>query len=152
MLSAMASPPDQGSAPGRAYSSGTHRRLRALLVDDDTELLEMLAWCVRAGGWLVEGVANGREALLAASLVRPDVIFMDLNLPVVDGLEAIRRLKSDEDTKHIPIVACTGVGTASAERDARAAGCDAFVAKPCEPEVIRALLEALVTGRKGFLA
>lgn len=112
----------------------------------------MLAWCVRAGGWLVEGVANGREALLAASLVRPDVIFMDLNLPVVDGLEAIRRLKSDEDTKHIPIVACTGVGTASAERDARAAGCDAFVAKPCEPEVIRALLEALVTGRKGFLA
>ncbi|HEX8796906.1 MAG TPA: response regulator [Polyangiaceae bacterium] len=122
-----------------------------MLVDDDRDLLEMLAWCIRAGGWLVEGVANGREGLVAASLLEPDVIFMDLNLPVVDGLEAIRRLKRDEDTRHIPIVACTGVGSASAERDARAAGCDAFLAKPCEPEAIRALMEALISGR-GSLA
>lgn len=109
----------------------------------------MLAWCVRAGGWLVEAVTDGREALLAASLSRPDAIFMDLNLPVVDGVEAIRRLKRDADTRQIPIVACTGVAAASAARDARAAGCDAFVAKPCEPEVIRAVLEALV--RRGPL-
>ena len=107
----------------------------------------MLAWCFRAGGWLVEGVVNGREGLVAASLLEPDVIFMDLDLPVVDGLEAIRRLKRDEDTRQIPVVACTGVGGPSAERDARAAGCDAFLVKPCEPEVIRALMEALVTGR-----
>lgn len=147
VLTAMASPPDQGSGPRRAHSSGTYRRPCALLVDDDTELLELLAWCIRAGGWLVESVSNGREGLLAASLVQPDVIFMDLNLPVLGGVEAIRRLKRDEDTRHIPIVACTGVDAASAQRDARAAGCDAFVAKPCEPEVVRAVLEALV--RKG---
>lgn len=109
----------------------------------------MLTWCIRAGGWLVEGVVDGREGLLAASLLEPDVIFMDLDLPVVDGLEAIRRLKADEDTRHIPIVACTGVGGAAAERDARAAGCDAFLAKPCEPEVIRETMEALVTARRG---
>lgn len=109
----------------------------------------MLAWCIRAGGWLVEGVGNGREGLLAASLLEPDVIFMDLDLPVVDGLEAIRRLKRDEETRHIPVVACTGTGGPSAEEEARAAGCDAFLVKPCEPEVIRALMEALVTGRRG---
>jgi CheY-like chemotaxis protein len=79
----------------------------------------MLAWCIRAGGWLVEGVGNGQEGLVAASLLEPDVILMDLNLPVIDGVEAIRRLKRDEDTKHIPILACTGVGVASAEREAR---------------------------------
>jgi two-component system cell cycle response regulator DivK len=152
VLTAMASLPDHGSSPPRAYSSGTLRRPRALLIDDDTDLLEMLAWCIRAGGWLVEGVGNGHEGLVAASLLEPDVILMDLNLPVIDGFEAIRRLKRDEDTKHIPILACTGVGVASAEKDARAAGCDGFVTKPCEPEVIRALLEALVTGRRGSLA
>lgn len=107
----------------------------------------MLAWCMRAHGWVVETARNGADALLVASALEPDVIVMDLDLPVVDGLEAIRRLKGDEDTKHIPVVACTGLPRASSETHAVAAGCDGFVAKPCEPEVLRQVLERMVSGR-----
>jgi len=73
-------------------------------------------------------------------------------LPIVGGLEAIRRLKSEDDTKGILIVACTGFDRGTSETEARAAGCDEFVAKPCEPEVLRDLLEALVAGGTGSLA
>jgi two-component system cell cycle response regulator DivK len=73
-------------------------------------------------------------------------------MPVVGGLDAIRRLKSEQDTKGILIVACTGLDRGTSETEARAAGCDAFVAKPCEPEALRELLEALVAGGAGSFA
>jgi two-component system, cell cycle response regulator DivK len=115
-----------------------------LIVDDNEDTREMYAWCLRAAGWFVETVANGADALCAAPAFEPDVIVMDLGLPVVGGLDAIERLKREEDTKHVPIVALTGYTTR--EREARAAGSDAFVVKPCEPDALRELLEAIVTG------
>jgi CheY-like chemotaxis protein len=118
-----------------------------LIVDDDADTRELYGWCMKAAGWLVRAVRNGAEALLAAEELEPDVIVMDLRMPVVGGLDAIRQLKSDEATKHVPIVACSAFDRRSAETEARDAGCDEFVAKPCEPEALRHLLEALVTRR-----
>jgi CheY-like chemotaxis protein len=99
---------------------------------------------MRAAGWAVELAANGAQGLLVAVVPEPDVIVMDLHMPVLGGLDAIRRLKRDETTKHVPVVACTALDPRSSEMEARNAGCDEFVAKPCEPEALRDLLETMV--------
>jgi two-component system cell cycle response regulator DivK len=104
----------------------------------------MYAWCMRASGWNVAAVIDGEAALEAASTFEPDAIVMDLHLPVLDGIDAIRCLRGDARTARIPIVACTGIGRAH-EAEARAAGCDEFVAKPCPPDDLCALLERLIT-------
>jgi CheY-like chemotaxis protein len=69
-----------------------------------------------------------------AFALMPDLILMDLSLPGMDGWEATRRLKADEKTRHIPIVALTGHALAGASDGARRAGCDSFVTKPCLPD------------------
>src|SRR5213076_337586 len=78
--------------------------------------------------------ANGMEALERAVDGNPDVILMDLSLPVMDGWEATRRLKADKRTAAIPVVALTGHALAGISEGAKQAGCDAFVTKPCLPE------------------
>ena len=74
------------------------------------------------------------EALQRATDATPDIILMDLSLPVMDGWEATRRLKADLRTAGIPVVALTGHALAGISEGARKAGCDAFVTKPCLPE------------------
>jgi two-component system cell cycle response regulator DivK len=121
--------------------------MRALIVDDDEDSLELYAWCMRAAGWLVDGAANGEEALFLAGYFAPDVIVMDLRLPGMDGLEATRRLRAAPHTRHIPIVALSAMDRRLAETLAMEAGCESFVAKPCPPESLRAFLENMVAGR-----
>jgi two-component system cell cycle response regulator DivK len=118
-----------------------------LIVDDDHDTREMYAWCMRAAGWNAEAVADGAEALFVAADFAPDVIVMDLRLPVIDGLQATRRLKEDPLTRKIPVVAISGGDRSQTEALAMVAGCEAFVPKPCPPEDLRALLERLVAGR-----
>jgi two-component system cell cycle response regulator DivK len=124
---------------------GLRSRPRALIVDDDEDTRELYAWCMRAAGWVVEVAANGEEALLVASAFEPDVIVMDLRLPVIDGVEATRRLKVGARTRHVPIVAVSGADRSQVECTARDAGCDEFVMKPCPPEQLRALLDDVIT-------
>jgi two-component system, cell cycle response regulator DivK len=78
--------------------------------------------------------SNGMEALERASEDLPDIILMDLSLPVMDGWEATRRLKANDRTASIPVVALTGHALVGISEGARKAGCDAFVTKPCLPE------------------
>ena len=74
-----------------------------------------------------------RELEQAFALM-PDLVLMDLSLPGMDGWEATRQLKSDERTRHIPVVALTGHALAGASEGAKRAGCDSFVTKPCLPD------------------
>ena len=85
-------------------------------------------------GFDVIEAGNGIEALQQAIEREPDIILMDLSLPVMDGWEATRRLKADRRTARIPVVALTGHALAGISEGARRAGCDAFVTKPCLPE------------------
>jgi CheY-like chemotaxis protein len=107
---------------------------RVLVVDDfdDNRLLyaEFLAY----SGFDVEQASDGAEAVARAHHFLPDVVVMDLALPVMDGWEATRRIKADPRTCRIPVVALTGHALARHLRVAREAGCDAFLAKPCLPE------------------
>ena len=116
-----------------------------LLVDDYRDAREMYSEFLQYSGFDVVEAANGMEALERASNAHPDVILMDLSLPVMDGWEATRRLKADPRTAGIPVVALTGHALAGISEGAKKAGCDAFVTKPCLPEdlvrEIRTVLE-----------
>ena len=107
---------------------------RVLLVDDYTDAREMYSEYLSFQGFDVIEATNGKEALKQAVDAAPDIILMDLSLPVMDGWEATRRLKADERTAGIPVVALTGHALAGISEDAKKAGCDAFVTKPCLPE------------------
>ncbi|OLB41498.1 MAG: response regulator [Candidatus Rokubacteria bacterium 13_2_20CM_2_64_8] len=105
-----------------------------LLVDDFQDNREMYAMYLEHAGMQVAEAGNGHEALDQAFRLLPDLIVMDLSLPGIDGWEATRRLKADERTKKIPVVALTSHALEGYSEGARAAGCDAFVTKPCLPE------------------
>jgi len=105
-----------------------------LLVDDFQDNREMYAMYLEHAGMQVAEAGNGHEALDQAFSLLPDLIVMDLSLPGIDGWEATRRLKADERTKKIPVVALTSHALEGYSEGAREAGCDAFVTKPCLPE------------------
>jgi two-component system cell cycle response regulator DivK len=109
-------------------------RPRVLLVDDYPDAREMYAEYLEFSGFEVVEAENGMEALQRAVEASPDIILMDLSLPVMDGWEATRRLKADKRTAQIPVVALTGHALAGISEGAKKAGCDAFVTKPCLPE------------------
>ena len=109
-------------------------RPRVLLVDDYPDAREMYGEYLEISGFDVIEAANGFEALQRAADDNPDIILMDLSLPLMDGWEANRRLKADVRTASIPVVGLTGQALAGTSEGARAAGCDGFVIKPCLPE------------------
>lgn len=109
-------------------------RPRVLIVDDYPDAREMYSEYLQFSGFDVVEAANGMEALQRAVDTEPDIILMDLSLPVMDGWEATIRLKADKRTATIPVVALTGHALAGISEGARKAGCDAFVTKPCLPE------------------
>ena len=109
-------------------------RPRVLLVDDYLDAREMYSEYLKFSGFDVIEAANGVEALARALDASPDIILMDLSLPIMDGWEATRRLKEDTRTAAIPVVALTGHTLAGVSEGAMRAGCRAFVTKPCLPE------------------
>jgi two-component system, cell cycle response regulator DivK len=107
-----------------------------LLVEDFADAREMYAEYFRFVGHRVETAETGLEAIDKATRLLPDVILMDLSLPVLDGWEATRRLKDDDRTRAIPIIALTGNALQGHEERAMKVGCDSFLAKPCLPEAV----------------
>jgi CheY-like chemotaxis protein len=107
-----------------------------LVVDDYQDAREMYAEYLQFSGFRVAEARNGSEAVERAVALKPDLILMDLSRPGMDGWEATRRLKADEHTRHIPVVALTGHALAGASDGARKAGCDSFVTKPCLPDAL----------------
>ena len=105
-----------------------------LVVDDYQDAREMYAEYLQFSGFRVAEAKNGNEAVEQAFALKPDLILMDLSLPGMDGWEATRRLKADDATRRIPIVALTGHALAGASEGAKRAGCDSFVTKPCLPD------------------
>ena len=104
-----------------------------LLVEDYDDTREMYREYLTFCGFDVATARNGVEAIEQASGIRPDVILMDLSLPIMDGWEAIRRLKSSPDTSSLRIIALSAHPLSSASRVGSEPGCDAFIAKPCLP-------------------
>ena len=105
--------------------------MKILYVEDNEDNLYMLTLRFEAhGGYEIVPAADGAEGLAKARAERPQLILMDLNLPVVDGWEAIRRLKADPATRTIPIIALTAHAMSGDREKALAAGADDFDTKP----------------------
>jgi two-component system cell cycle response regulator DivK len=107
-----------------------------LIVDDFEDNRTMYAEFFRFSGYEVIEASNGVEAIEKATAFVPDVVIMDLSLPVLDGWEATRRLKGDPRTRHIPVLVLTGHAFEEHSKEAQEAGCDRFLAKPCLPETL----------------
>lgn len=107
-----------------------------LIVEDQSELRHLYVHHLLISGFDVIEAANGAEAISSTAAQFPDVVLMDLSLPVVDGWEATKRLKSDANTAHIPVVALTAHDGSGELQRATSAGCDWFVPKPCPPDAL----------------
>ncbi len=143
----------------RAAASGTSRRRRGrcvLVVDDFDDNREMYAEYLQQAGYHVIQAADGKSAVQLATEARPDLVVMDLSLPVMDGWEATRLLKADPRTRRIPVIALTGHALAGHSQGARDAGCDEFLTKPCLPRALVDAVERMLAprgrGRKGASA
>ena len=104
-----------------------------LIVEDFDDAREMYRDYLEFSGFRVETARDGRDGIEKARALLPDLILMDLSLPVIDGWEATRLLKADPATKHMLIVALSAHALATEGERARSAGCDGFIPKPCLP-------------------
>jgi CheY-like chemotaxis protein len=118
-----------------------------LVVDDFAAARHMYGHFLNSSGYRVEEAQGGPEAIEKGLALRPDLILMDLAMPGMDGWEAIRRLKSHERTKDSLIVVVTGMAHAGGSKKAKAAGCDAYLLKPCLPETLLGVVRSLLSRR-----
>lgn len=115
-----------------------------LIVDDfdDTRLL-LRTWLQKKGYHVVEA-ENGNQAVAEAESQRPDLIIMDVEMPELDGLSATRKIRSLPGSKEVPIVVVSAYGADQFKDDALAAGCNAYVSTPFEPEELEKLIAELI--------
>lgn len=116
-----------------------------LLVDDFADALEVWEIFLRASGFRVLSAADGVAGLELARRERPDVIVMDLQMPGLSGAEVARLLRADDETRHIPLIASTGRARMSLD-EARQAGFDSLLVKPCDPDQVVAEIRRLLPG------
>ncbi len=119
-----------------------------LVVDDQPDAREMLAEYLSFCGFTVQQAADGIEAIDAAVRVHPAVILMDLMMPRLDGWQATRRLKADERTKNIPVIAVSAL--ADEQQRARQAGCDEFIPKPVDLESLVGFVRVVLSEHDGL--
>ncbi len=115
-----------------------------LIVDDYPDTCEMYAAYLDLAGFRSLKANDGYEALRVAVEERPDVILMDLGLPGIDGYEVTRRLKSDQRTRHIPVVALTAHAVSRQLEELITRGFDALILKPCLPDALADEVDRIV--------
>jgi two-component system, cell cycle response regulator DivK len=111
---------------------------RILVVEDQEDNMQILRDLLTSADYEMVEAENGEEALAEVAKQRPDLILMDIQLPIMDGYEATRRIKADPALRSIPVIAVTSYALSGDEAKARAAGCDDFVPKPYSPRQLLA--------------
>ena len=117
---------------------------RILVVEDTEDNRRIIRDLLTNAGYELLEAENGEVGVAMAAEHGPDLILMDIQLPVLDGYEATRRLKADRATAHIPIIAVTSYALAGDEGKTRAAGCDSYIAKPFSPKALLAKVRELL--------
>ena len=117
--------------------------MKVLLVEDNERNRDMLSRRLARNGYEVVMAVDGQQAVTMAASEHPDIILMDMSLPVIDGWEATRRVKADPATQKIPVIALTAHAMAEDESKARNAGCDDFDTKPVDIQRLIGKMKAL---------
>jgi two-component system cell cycle response regulator DivK len=118
---------------------------RILVVEDQEDNRQILRDLLSGAGFEVIEAEDGEAGLAAAAASKPDLILMDIQLPILDGHEATRRLKADATLRDIPVIAVTSYALGGDENKARAAGCDAYITKPYSPRQLLAKVREYLT-------
>ena len=140
----LTSPPAAARAPGRDVTGYAGPRRRILVVDDIVDNRRLITDWLRPLGFELEEAVDGEQALTKAQAFCPDLVLMDSAMPVMDGLEATRRLRHMEGLQQVPIVAISAAAYEADQQRSLAAGADAFLAKPVELAALRERIGALL--------
>ncbi len=137
---------DRSSTPPgsevRAVPRGGTERLRVLVVDDYADVRALYTSALAEAGYDVSEAPDGDSAVELATRLEPAVILIDMWMPNTDGWEATRRIRASEEGRRAHIIALTAAAGDDSRRLAFEAGCDAFIAKPCTPDVVVAAVDA----------
>ncbi len=120
--------------------------MRLLLVEDHEEIWDFLSRRLRRRGYEVVLATDGQEGVDKAKSEQPDVVLLDMNLPVIDGWTAARKIREEPSTKNIPIIALTAHAMAGDREKTLAAGCNDYHPKPIDFSRLIAQIEAIGTG------
>src|SRR5512134_2551353 len=115
---------------------------RILIFEDQEDNRVIMRDLLRTSGYELIEAVDGQEGVQLAQRERPDLILMDIQLPIIDGYEATRRIKAIAELKSTPIIAVTSYALSGDEAKARAAGCDGYVAKPFSPRELLAMVRS----------
>ena len=111
---------------------------RILVVEDQPDSRQIIRDMLTPTGYEITEAENGEQALAAIAKQRPELILMDIQMPILDGYAATRLIKADPALRSIPIIAVTSYALSGEEKKARAAGCDDYVPKPFSPRELLA--------------
>jgi len=111
---------------------------RILVIEDTEDNRQIIRDLLTSAGYEMIEALDGAEGVAMAAAHKPDLILMDMQLPVLDGYEATRRIKADPALAHIPVIAVTSYALSGDEAKTQAAGCNAYVAKPFSPRQLLA--------------
>ena len=122
---------------------------KVLVVEDNEMNRDMLSRRLMRRGFQVIFAVDGQQGIDLARSERPDIILMDMSLPVIDGWEVTRRVKSDDATRSVPVIGLTAHAMAGDREKAIEAGCDDYDTKPVELERLIGKMERLLGAGKG---
>jgi two-component system, cell cycle response regulator DivK len=122
---------------------------RILVVEDQDDNRRIIRDLLSSVGYEIIEAVDGAAGVELAGRERPDLILMDIQLPVLDGYEATRRLKADPELRAIPVVVVTSYALSGDDAKAKAAGCDAYVAKPFSPRALLGTIRQFLAEDQG---
>jgi two-component system cell cycle response regulator DivK len=121
---------------------------RILIIEDQEDNRAIMRDLLTGAGFELIEAVDGEEGVKLAQSERPDLILMDIQLPIIDGYEATRQIRAIVDLKSIPIIAVTSYALSGDEAKTRAAGCNGYVAKPFSPRQLLAKVREFLPGEK----
>jgi CheY-like chemotaxis protein len=122
-------------------SAGSVMKPKLLVIEDNEQNLYLISFLLEKSGYDVIQARDGREGIELANKIKPTMILLDIQLPVMNGYEVARQLKGEAETQHIPIVAVTSYAMVGDREKALEAGCTGYIEKPIDPETFVAEIE-----------